>query len=229
MTAHKPILPLCICGDPDCAIPHGYCHCGCGEATTIPTRNNGPLGYIKGIPKKFIFNHHRKHPRKEDERVIIDGEPCVRISLTQGKFATIDEEDYSRVHQCLWFAVKGDHTYYAATHAGNRNLTMHRFIMNPSDTELVDHEHGDGLDNRKRKLRICNHSENMRNRSRMGKRSRFKGVYRKKTTSKYKWVASLHLGSFETEEEAARFYDRALMHMFDKFGKPNFERRSTCV
>lgn len=41
----------------NCNIPYGYCHCGCGEKTSISkwsaTRNN----YIKGIPRLFVLFH----------------------------------------------------------------------------------------------------------------------------------------------------------------------------
>lgn len=39
-------------------IPYGYCHCGCGQKTTIATRTKTAQGDIKGHPKRFINNHH---------------------------------------------------------------------------------------------------------------------------------------------------------------------------
>lgn len=37
----------------------GYCHCGCGEKTTIPNKTNSKLNRIKGIPVLFISGHNQ--------------------------------------------------------------------------------------------------------------------------------------------------------------------------
>ena len=46
-----------FCGD-DCPVGFSYCHCGCGQKTTISDRNwrqkNGPA---KGMPFKYIAHH----------------------------------------------------------------------------------------------------------------------------------------------------------------------------
>ncbi len=43
-------------------VPYGYCGCGCGEKTTIATRNHAMYGMVKGQPMKFISGHAgRKH------------------------------------------------------------------------------------------------------------------------------------------------------------------------
>lgn len=41
-------------------IPYGYCHCGCGQLTTIPTKTNRKNGRIKGQPMRFIHNHSQR-------------------------------------------------------------------------------------------------------------------------------------------------------------------------
>lgn len=43
-------------------IPYGYCKCGCGQKTTIPTKTSRKLGRIKGQPMHYIRGHSgRKH------------------------------------------------------------------------------------------------------------------------------------------------------------------------
>ena len=43
--------------------PYGYCHCGCGQKTTIASRNKAKRGQVKGHPVKYIAGHgKRKHP-----------------------------------------------------------------------------------------------------------------------------------------------------------------------
>jgi hypothetical protein len=39
-------------------IPYGFCHCGCGERTTIATRNHYEKGALKGEPRRFKQGHN---------------------------------------------------------------------------------------------------------------------------------------------------------------------------
>jgi len=41
-------------------IPYGYCHCGCGQKTTIATKNLSKRGWIKGQPLPYYVSHHGK-------------------------------------------------------------------------------------------------------------------------------------------------------------------------
>jgi hypothetical protein len=54
--------PLCICRDPNCDIPYGLCHCRCGGKTNIATRSKAGRGHIKGMPIRYILQHHAKDP-----------------------------------------------------------------------------------------------------------------------------------------------------------------------
>lgn len=38
----------------------GFCHCGCGESTTIAKRSNAEFGHVKGEPVRFRPGHHRR-------------------------------------------------------------------------------------------------------------------------------------------------------------------------
>jgi hypothetical protein len=157
---------------------------------------------------------------------MLEGEECVRVSLTQEMFAIIDFDDYERVKTIeRWVAVKTPTNVYVRSNISDGSISLHRFIMNAKDSEMVDHKNGNGLDNRKKNLRLCNHSENMRNRFQIRKSSPFKGVYPRRG----KWVALLCLGTYETAEEAAQVYDRALTYMFPEFGKPNLRRKEKCA
>jgi hypothetical protein len=93
----------------------------------------------------------------------------------------------------------------------------------------ADHIDGNGLNNTRANLRLCSHSENIRNqRLRVSdvKRSRFKGVTFYPDTGR--WKAVIHhnkvrysLGIFEIEEEAARAYDAAARERFGEFARTN--------
>lgn len=45
-------------------IPYGFCHCGCGQKTSINKWDNKKYGYIKGEPQKFIKHHHTPVAKK---------------------------------------------------------------------------------------------------------------------------------------------------------------------
>lgn len=41
-------------------IPVGLCQCGCGQPTTISPYTCVSMGYVKGRPRRFCNNHHRR-------------------------------------------------------------------------------------------------------------------------------------------------------------------------
>ena len=108
-----------------------------------------------------------------------------------------------------------------------KRISMHSFIMNPSVNFEVDHINGNGLDNRKENLRICNSQQNARNRG-LNKSSKtgFKGIA---VTNNGRCFYSqmkvngvrIYIGSFKTKEEAARAYDKASVEHFGKFARTN--------
>jgi hypothetical protein len=55
----SPIVPCRYCG-PDCAIPFGFCHCGCGEKTKLCTQDTPKDNWIKGQPMKYIQHHGKR-------------------------------------------------------------------------------------------------------------------------------------------------------------------------
>lgn len=55
-------------------IPYGYCHCGCGQKTSIPSVNNAFFGYKKGQPLEFVHGHNR-HPVTPKDRIPPDPNP----------------------------------------------------------------------------------------------------------------------------------------------------------
>ena len=153
------------------------------------------------------------------------------IKLTQGKVALVDDEDYERVDQFKWTAIKLGHSYYAVrqfwTGGKHQNILMHRFILGDS-THEIDHKNNDGLDNRKCNIRYCTRTENLRNRLPFrGGSSAYKGV--RKPVNYNKYIASIrvckkpiHIGVFINEIDAAKAYDNAVKKYFGDFGYLNF-------
>ena len=155
----------------------------------------------------------------------------VEITLTQGKVAVIDLVDLPKVDRFLWTAVKDNHVWYAQTNVssetGKRSTTKLHQIPMPV-AALVDHEDGDGLNNRRSNLRGCGKGENAYNRSpRQGSSTPYKGVYFNK--QKQKFIAQIHvgdkqiyLGQSDVPGDAAQAYDVAAVQHFGEFARPNF-------
>lgn len=106
------------------------------------------------------------------------------ISLSKGKVAVVDDDDYERLIQFKWYALNPPkkQSWYAVrskTDNGKQvSILMHREILKAPSTSLVDHRDGDGLNNQKENLRLCSSSQNAQNRRRayVSSTSRFKGV-----------------------------------------------------
>ncbi len=165
-----------------------------------------------------------------------------KIPLTQGKFAIIDDEDYDFLSQFKWCAHKGKNTFYSVRHITGQSqnkiknikykpkkILMHRLIMKVlSSNDQIDHINGNGLDNRKTNLRICNNQQNTFNsKSRKGS-SIYKGVSYRTDCKKYRARISFngqarHLGYFNNEIEAAKAYDEKAKELFGEFASLNIK------
>jgi hypothetical protein len=135
----------------------------------------------------------------------------------------VDEEDAEKIiKKGYWYSSHG----YAYS---NKYGFLHRLLTRAKKGECVDHINMNKTDNRKRNIRICTRTDNNRNRSkivRLGKvpQSKFKGV---KPVGN-RWAARIradntehHIGIFETEESAARAYNKEATRLFGEFARCN--------
>lgn len=150
------------------------------------------------------------------------------IELTKGKKAIVDDEDYELLKNHTWCATestKAGH-YYARAYINLRPVYMHRLIMQVSDRDIfVDHRNRNTLDNRRENLRICTRGQNRSNsKSTEFTRSNFRGVEKlSKSFSAHISVDGkrIHLGSFETDIEAAIAYNKAALQYKGEFATLN--------
>jgi hypothetical protein len=179
--------------------PEGYCSLGSRKTYT-----RKPQNWIL-VEDKYILNikHH-----------------CI----------IIDSFNIELVRKYHWFIVVKHKVYYAKSKYENKQYSIHRIILNQSDKkQRIDHKNGDGLDNRIDNLRLCNSYHNMWNRKKRNKKtsSQYKGVYKyndkyaARITCMYKVY---YLGTFASEIEAAKAYDKKAKELHGEFASLNFSQ-----
>ena len=154
------------------------------------------------------------------------------ILLTQGQVALVDDEDYERLLARKWHANKLGHTFYGVRNSPRPNqykIYIHHEILGgkPEVGFEVDHIDGNALNNQKSNLRIVTKSQNSMNKHHAWGMSRYKGVW---SSDRNRWQAYIkfngvrrRLGSFDSEEKAAKAYDVAALKYFGEFACLNFE------
>ena|ERR1044071_3496312 len=155
---------------------------------------------------------------------------CAFVMLGHGRWALIDYEDVEAVWRCKWHLTDNRYVRSHLGGSGSRYLEngmgLHRYLVKPSKGMDVDHINGDTQDCRRSNLRLATRAQNLANGKRRShnKASKFKGVRRHFK----KWVArircngkSTHLGTFNTERQAAIAYNEAAVKLFGEFARPN--------
>lgn len=160
--------------------------------------------------------------------------------LTRGQVTLVDDEDYEWLNQWKWYAHKGGSgKWYAVRWEQDEStkdritVRMHRVIIGAKKGEGADHKDRNSLDNQRHNLRFCTRAQNNQNAAlRKDSTSGYKGVSFYELTRRWKATIGynnklIHLGYYDTSEEAARVYDAKAVELFGEFAKPNFPRRIT--
>lgn len=143
-------------------------------------------------------------------------------------FALVDDGDFDAVAAYKWRPVRPRNVTYALANLprrdGHGTLYMHRLILGASGH--ADHINGDGLDNRRSNLRVASYAQNAANVDQPAGASRFKGVSRSRSSGRWRAYIrtnyrQVHIGTFDTEEDAARAYDRVASAMWGEFARLN--------
>jgi hypothetical protein len=165
-----------------------------------------------------ILNEHQKIKKNNNGDCIIELFNSMKIKVGE---TIVDEDKYHELICKSWYL---NDKYISNSKLGQ----LHRYIMNYSGDDYIDHINNNPLDNRKSNLRIVTPKQNSMNKS-----------PHKNTTSKYvgvhlnihnKWVSKIyvnnkyiHLGSFDNEEMAANARDIATKKYYCEFGNLNFD------
>lgn len=148
------------------------------------------------------------------------------LVISAGHVVQVDEEDLPELSQHRWTYIPRacGHGAYAARwvkkDGKRKTVYMHRQLMNDPPGE-VDHEDGDGLNNRRYNLRLASRNQNNVNRDHT---NTYRGVYpfRKKWKSQAKVNGkNVHIGVFTNPIDAARAYDVFVLAAWGSFARIN--------
>jgi len=150
----------------------------------------------------------------------------------------IDEDDWYKVKEYTWRVSNSKSGFRIKTtipnpgnHSKRKTPALHNMIVNCPKGMVVDHINHNTLDNRKCNLRICTTQENSRNAVKFYNRttkSIYKGIKFTNVTCNgktYHYIdanihtmgKTLYLGTYKTEIEAARAYDKKAIELFGEF------------
>ena len=173
----------------------------------------------------------------EEELASCYGLAFVTIPLTQGYCSRIDREDYAFVRDAgPWHLQKNARELMAVRNVRREGAWtyeyLHRVLLNCPSGMVVHHLNHNELDNRRANLRIVTYSENAgdQHKTRRPTSSVYKGVHWASYANKWRATIGgggrpIHLGYYESEEDAALAYNRAASIKYGVFATLNMVTR----
>ena len=153
------------------------------------------------------------------------------IQLTKGQVVIVDDEDYERINQHKWYALKVEgNKFYAARDMwlGNnkkKTILMHRIIMNVPKDLQADHINGCALDNCRQNLRLATNQQNNMNKIYPMKNNKLgiKGIHWDKKNKKFiVQVQYVFVGRFFCLEKAKSEHRKAELKYQGEFARKIF-------
>lgn len=151
----------------------------------------------------------------------------MEVQTQSGYRFLIDNEDLPLFLSKTWVAHNCEGKLYLSCLVDGKRLYFHREIMKPLDGQVVDHEDRNTRNNQKQNLRCVTNGHNNHNMVFKPSNSGYRGVHQVNRPKPYKAKINIggrqiHLGSFNTPEEAAKAYDKAAFNHYGLTTTLNF-------
>ena len=189
------------------------CRCSCGNLST-PSLYNLRRGSSK------TCGHCKKNYYSD-----CDEGKSVEVTATNGIKFYIDKSDEMLVRKYKWSVACDKNGYY--TVVTSKGLKLHTLLMNTPREMEVDHIDLDRMNNRRENLRLCTHQQNQCNKPlQKNNTSEVSGVGyyppRHKFRARIKVCQhDVHLGYYETFDEAVMARNVGMACMFGEYGRYN--------
>lgn len=211
------------------------CECSCEEHNRLTVvgshlRNGNTLSC--GCIHKEKLIEQNKYTKKKYNKYDLSGDYGI-VYTNKNEVGYFDLSDYELIKNLCWSITPRGYLI-AYNPKTNKNIFMHRLIMNAPEDLVVDHINHNVVDNRKQNLRLCSVQENNMN-SGLSKKntSGVIGVCTELTTGKWKAQISyyeevIYLGLFDNKDDAIKTRLKAELeyygdfapqkHMFKEYG-----------
>lgn len=199
----------CICGGPFSSHFEGKPYCN--------------LHYLRmktnGTPELTV--------RKSKNDFVEKGNTVI-CKTSSGVEFLISASDLDAVKKYTWCISK---TGYLVANINGKTTKLHRYLLSPEPSVIIDHINGNTLDNRRGNLRLCSPKENSRNSKKKGKHNVATGVSKTKS-GKFRARISVDrkeicLGTFQTAAEAIDARRKAEIQYFGNYSPMSSRNTST--
>ena len=200
------------------------CSCSCGNPNLVHVRAESlKCGETKSCGCLEKENLQRIAHRKGQNRFEW-AESYIAGFTSNGERFIFDKDDYEKVMQHCWHSTGSG--YIVTDLPGKKSISLHRYLMNATQNEIVDHTNHDVLDNRRCNLRIVSRGMNNSNRAiRSDNTTGVSGVFR---TRNGKWTARIgsngshhQLGTYDSFSDAVAARKAAEEKYFGSYSYDN--------